>query len=56
MLTIKIRRYNATDAECSLCGVVANNVWKFGRVSVTQRAHHFCDVCMNLVDDSTAKA
>ena len=54
MLTIKIHRYNATDTECSLCGVVADNVWKFGRVTVTKRAFHFCDACAKIVDASTA--
>jgi len=27
-----------------------------GPVSVEIRAQHFCDGCMNLLDDSTAKA
>jgi len=56
MLKIKIRVYNARDKECSLCGATPDHLWKFGPVSVEVRAHHFCDGCMNLLDDSTAKA
>ena len=54
MLTIKIHRYNATDCECQLCGVVPGYVWKIGRVTVTKRAFHFCDACAKIVDASTA--
>lgn len=55
MLKIKLRVYNARSVECGLCGATPDNLWKFGPVSLDVRAHHFCDVCMNLVDDSTAK-
>ena len=54
MIQLKIRRYNATDSECQLCGVVPGYVWKIGRVTVTQRAFHFCDACAKIVDASTA--
>lgn len=55
MLKIKLRVYNARSVECGLCGATPDNLWKFGPVSLDVRAHHFCDVCMNIVDDSTAK-
>ena len=54
MIQLKIRRYNATDSECQLCGVVPGYVWKVGRVTVTKRAFHFCDVCAKIVDVSAA--
>ena len=54
MIQLKIRRYNATDTECQLCGVVPGYVWKIGRVTVTNRAFHFCDACAKIVDANTA--
>lgn len=50
MLTLKIRRYNATDCECDLCGAVPGYVWKVGAVTEIKRAQHFCDACQKIID------
>jgi len=50
-MKIRVKVYNAKDAECALCGCVSEYVFKIGEVTVEKRAHVFCPICAFLVDD-----